>query len=98
MCDMTHPYVCHDSLMCDVTHSYVWNSYICSGTFICVLCFIRRVVLQCVAVCCSVLQCVAVCCSVLQCVVCCALFSASTGGVEGEGGGGRNTGKVGKKV
>ena len=29
-------------------------------------------VLQCVAVCCSVLQCVAVCCSVLQCVaVCC---------------------------
>jgi len=30
------------------------------------------IVLQCVAVCCSVLQCVAVCCSVLQCVaVCC---------------------------
>jgi len=30
--------------------------------------FVRRSVLQCVAVCCSVLQCVAVCCSVLQCV------------------------------
>ena len=31
--------------------------------------FLRKaVVLQCVAVCCSVLQCVAVCCSVLQCV------------------------------
>jgi len=29
------------------------------------------VVLQCVAVCCSVLQCVAVCCSVLQCVAVC---------------------------
>jgi len=29
------------------------------------------IVLQCVAVCCSVLQCVAVCCSVLQCVVVC---------------------------
>ena len=29
---------------------------------------VQRVVLQCVAVCCSVLQCVAVCCSVLQCV------------------------------
>ena len=29
---------------------------------------LRRVLLQCVAVCCSVLQCVAVCCSVLQCV------------------------------
>ena len=28
-------------------------------------------VLQCVAVCCSVLQCVAVCCSVLQCVAAC---------------------------
>jgi len=27
------------------------------------------ILLQCVAVCCSVLQCVAVCCSVLQCVV-----------------------------
>ena len=27
--------------------------------------------LQCVAVCCSVLQCVAVCCSVLQCVAVC---------------------------
>ena len=32
----------------------------------------RPILLQCVAVCCSVLQCVAVCCSVLQCVtVCC---------------------------
>jgi len=32
----------------------------------------HAVLLQCVAVCCSVLQCVAVCCSVLQCVaVCC---------------------------
>jgi len=32
----------------------------------------KYIVLQCVAVCCSVLQCVAVCCSVLQCVaVCC---------------------------
>ena len=32
-------------------------------------------VLQCVAVCCSVLQCVAVCCSVLQCVaVCCSVL------------------------
>jgi len=31
-----------------------------------------RIVLQCVAVCCSVLQCVAVCCGELQCVeVCC---------------------------
>jgi len=28
---------------------------------------VRRRVLQCVAVCCSVLQCVAVCCSVLHC-------------------------------
>jgi len=28
----------------------------------------RQLLLQCVAVCCSVLQCVAVCCSVLQCV------------------------------
>ena len=28
-------------------------------------------VLQCVAVCCSVLQCVAVCCNVLQCVAVC---------------------------
>jgi len=27
-----------------------------------------HIMLQCVAVCCSVLQCVAVCCSVLQCV------------------------------
>ena len=33
------------------------------------------IVLQCVAVCCSVLQCVAVCCSVLQCVaVCCSVL------------------------
>ena len=33
------------------------------------------VLLQCVAVCCSVLQCVAVCCSVLQCVaVCCSVL------------------------
>jgi len=33
------------------------------------------VMLQCVAVCCSVLQCVAVCCSVLQCVaVCCSVL------------------------
>jgi len=32
-------------------------------------------VLQCVAVCCSVLQCVAVCCSVLQCVAeCCSVL------------------------
>jgi len=30
-----------------------------------------KVVLQCVAVCCSALQCVAVCCSVLQCVAVC---------------------------
>jgi len=30
-----------------------------------------RVVLQCVAMCCSVLQCVVVCCSVLQCVAAC---------------------------
>ena len=29
---------------------------------------VEWLVLQCVAVCCSVLQCVAVCCSVLQCV------------------------------
>ena len=36
---------------------------------------LRTVVLQCVAVCCSVLQCVAVCCSVLQCVaVCCSVL------------------------
>ena len=28
----------------------------------------EEIVLQCVAVCCSVLQCVAVCCSVLQCL------------------------------
>jgi len=35
----------------------------------------REVVLQCVAVCCSVLQCVAVCCGVLQCVaVCCSVL------------------------
>jgi len=34
-----------------------------------------NVLLQCVAVCCSVLQCVAVCCSVLQCVaVCCSVL------------------------
>jgi len=34
-----------------------------------------RIVLQCVAVCCSVVQCVAVCCSVLQCVaVCCSVL------------------------
>jgi len=32
-----------------------------------------HIVLQCVAVCCSVLQCVAVCCSVLQCVAICIL-------------------------
>ena len=33
------------------------------------------VVLQCVAVCCSVLQCVAVCCSVLRCVaMCCSVL------------------------
>ena len=31
----------------------------------------RFVLLQCVAVCCSVLQCVVVCCSVLQCVSVC---------------------------
>ena len=35
----------------------------------------RAVVLQCVAVCCSVLQCVAVCCSVLQCVAVCCLHT-----------------------
>jgi len=35
----------------------------------------RGVLLQCVAVCCSVLQCVAVCCSVLQCAaVCCSVL------------------------
>jgi len=48
-----------------------------------VSCFIRhmkmyiriRVLLQCVAVCCSVLQCAAVCCSVLQCAaVCCSVL------------------------
>jgi len=37
-----------------------------------------HIVLQCVAVCCSVLQCVAVCCSVLQCVaVCCSVLQWS---------------------
>ena len=39
-------------------------------TYTCVRCA-RRIVLQCVAVCCSVLQCVALCCSVLQCVAVC---------------------------
>ena len=34
-----------------------------------------EVVLQCVAVCCSVVQCVAVCCSVMQCdAVCCSVL------------------------
>ena len=37
-----------------------------------------NVVLQCVAVCCSVSQCVAVCCSVLQCVVVCCSVLQST--------------------
>jgi len=37
--------------------------------------YILPVLLQCVAVCCSVLQCVAVCCSVLQYVaVCCSVL------------------------
>jgi len=37
--------------------------------------FLSRVLLQCVAVCCSVLQCVEVCCSVLQCVaLCCSVL------------------------
>jgi len=40
------------------------------------LCVRARIVLQRVAVCCSVLQCAAVCCSVLQCVaVCCSVLS-----------------------
>jgi len=47
---------------CDVTFSYVWHSYESRGIHV------RYIVLQCVAVCCSVLRCVAVCCSVLQCV------------------------------
>ena len=25
LCDMTHPYVWHDSYMCDMTHPYVWH-------------------------------------------------------------------------
>jgi len=36
------------------------------------------IVLQCVAICCSVLQRVAVCCSVLQCVVECCMLSCQT--------------------
>ena len=37
-----------------------------------------QIVLQCVAVCCSVLQCVAVRCSVLQCVaVCCSVLQCA---------------------
>jgi len=37
---------------------------------------VDMLLLQCVAVCCSVFQCVSVCCSVLQCVVmCCNEFS-----------------------
>ena len=39
------------------------------------LCVWIRMVLQCVAVCCSVLQCAAVCCSVVQCVaLCCSVL------------------------
>ena len=34
-------------------------------------CIYIVIILQCVAVCCSMLQCVAVCCSVLQCVAVC---------------------------
>jgi len=34
------------------------------------------IIMQCIAVCCSVLQCVTVCCSALQCVaVCCRVLS-----------------------
>ena len=39
--------------------------------------YMRSIVLQCAAVCCSMLQYVAVCCSVLQYVaVCCSMFAA----------------------
>ena len=41
----------------------------------CIMLYVIDVLLQCVAVCCSVLQCIAVCCSVLQCVaVCCSVL------------------------
>ena len=43
------------------------------------------VMLQCVAVCCSVLQCVAVCCTVMQCVaVCCSVLQCFPGIVVGQ--------------
>jgi len=59
-------------MACNTTHSHVnkLSHFLrahcpCSAT--------HPILLQCVAVCCSVLQCVAVCCSVLQCVLQCAV-------------------------
>ena len=79
MRDMTRVYVWRDSYAwCDW---FIWAHSISdarrthslrSGTW---LILMQRLLLQCVAMCCSVLQCVAVCCSVLQCVaVCCSVL------------------------
>jgi len=91
-CDVTHLCVTWLMHIFDVARWYVWrDSSICvrsvndrSGIEQSVvrhdaLTCVARLVLQCVAVCCSVLQCVAVCCSVLQCVaVCCSVLQCVT--------------------
>jgi len=49
---------------CDLRHPMELCHPVVSTPLLCSI----RMLLQCVAVCCSVLHCVAVCCSVLQCV------------------------------
>ena len=65
-CEKVFSYVC----VCNIcVHVYVEHFFFAAVSLL------RKCVLQCVAVCCSMPQCSAVCCSMLQCVaVCCSVL------------------------